>query len=144
MLFRSSLQAATEDEHSNNQGPQSPFAGPSLGSPVKGHSDVAAASDRFKKLRNILSFEMERRMTLESKPSPERFMGAWSVPPLPSPLPCLSITPRHPHASGRLTTLSLCVCLCVCEQLREAVGGPGARTRARGGGGPGPGCHRCQ
>ncbi|XP_046873927.1 tau-tubulin kinase 2 isoform X1 [Hypomesus transpacificus] len=70
--------AGTDDEHSNNQGPQSPFAGPSLGSPVKGHSDVAAASDRFKKLRNILSFEMERRMTLESKPSPERFMGACS------------------------------------------------------------------
>ncbi|KAM9341324.1 tau-tubulin kinase 2 [Symphorus nematophorus] len=69
-----------EEEHSNNQGNQghqSPYAGPSLGSPVKLHSEVVA-SDRdgplLRKLRNIHSFELERRLGLESKPSPERFM----------------------------------------------------------------------
>uniref|UniRef100_A0A3Q1HE72 non-specific serine/threonine protein kinase n=1 Tax=Anabas testudineus TaxID=64144 RepID=A0A3Q1HE72_ANATE len=72
--------AATEEEHSNNQGNQghqSPYAGPSLGSPVKLPSEVLA-SDRdgplLRKLRNIHSFELERRLALESKPSPERFL----------------------------------------------------------------------
>ncbi|XP_034431977.1 tau-tubulin kinase 2 isoform X1 [Hippoglossus hippoglossus] len=76
--------AATEEEHSNNQGNQghqSPYAGPSLGSPVK-HSE-AMASDRegplLRKLRNIHSFELERRIGLESKPSPERFLEACSA-----------------------------------------------------------------
>ncbi|XP_029937897.1 tau-tubulin kinase 2 isoform X2 [Myripristis murdjan] len=73
--------AATEEEHSNNQGHQSPYAGPSLGSPVKVHSEVMA-SDRdsplLRKLRNIHSFELERRLGLESKPSPERFLEACS------------------------------------------------------------------
>uniref|UniRef100_A0A3Q4H0S8 Tau tubulin kinase 2a n=1 Tax=Neolamprologus brichardi TaxID=32507 RepID=A0A3Q4H0S8_NEOBR len=74
---------AAEEEHCNNQGNQghqSPYAGPSLGSPVKLHSEVAA-SDRdgplLRKLRNIHSFELERRLGLESKPSPERFVDAW-------------------------------------------------------------------
>ncbi|CAJ1074459.1 tau-tubulin kinase 2 isoform X2 [Xyrichtys novacula] len=73
--------AGTEEEHSNNlgnQGHQSPYAGPSLGSPVK-HSEGGAA-DRdgplLRKLRNIHSFELERRLGLESKPSPERFLEA--------------------------------------------------------------------
>ncbi|KAM4624949.1 tau-tubulin kinase 2 [Polymixia lowei] len=71
--------AATEEEHSNNQGHQSPYTGPSLGSPVKVHSEVVP-SDRdgplLRKLRNIHSFELERRLGLESKPSPERFLEA--------------------------------------------------------------------
>ncbi|KAM9842730.1 tau-tubulin kinase 2 [Aulostomus maculatus] len=74
--------AATEEEHSNNlgnQGHQSPYAGPSLGSPVKLHSEVVP-SDRdgplLRKLRNIHSFELERRLGLESKLSPERFLEA--------------------------------------------------------------------
>ncbi|XP_070698869.1 tau-tubulin kinase 2 [Pempheris klunzingeri] len=77
--------AATEEEHSNNQGNQghqSPYPGPSLGSPVKLHSEVVA-SDRdgplLRKLRNIHSFELERRLGLESKPSPERFLEACST-----------------------------------------------------------------
>ncbi|XP_042356995.1 tau-tubulin kinase 2 isoform X2 [Plectropomus leopardus] len=76
--------AATEEEHSNNQGNhghQSPYAGPSLGSPVKLPSEVVP-SDRdgplLRKLRNIHSFELERRLGLESKPSPERFLEACS------------------------------------------------------------------
>uniref|UniRef100_A0A4W6BUF5 Tau tubulin kinase 2a n=1 Tax=Lates calcarifer TaxID=8187 RepID=A0A4W6BUF5_LATCA len=76
---------ATEEEHSNNQGNQghqSPYAGPSLGSPVKLHSEVMA-SDRdgplLRKLRNIHSFDLERRLGLESKPSPERFLEACPV-----------------------------------------------------------------
>ncbi|KAK2826524.1 hypothetical protein Q5P01_020738 [Channa striata] len=78
-------QVATEDEHSNNQGNQghqSPYAGPTLGSPVKLHSEVLA-SDRdgplLRKLRNIHSFDLERRLGLESKPSPERFLDACSA-----------------------------------------------------------------
>ncbi|XP_047467461.1 tau-tubulin kinase 2 isoform X1 [Mugil cephalus] len=77
--------AAAEEEHSNNQGNQghqSPYAGPSLGSPVKLHADVVA-SDRdgplLRKLRNIHSFELEKRLGLESKPSPERFLDACSA-----------------------------------------------------------------
>ncbi|KAK2892036.1 tau-tubulin kinase 2 isoform X2 [Channa argus] len=76
---------ATEDEHSNNQGNQghqSPYTGPSLGSPVKLHSEVLA-SDRdgplLRKLRNIHSFDLERRLGLDSKPSPERFLEACSA-----------------------------------------------------------------
>lgn len=73
-------QAGAEEEQANNhcnQGQQSPYAGPSLGSPVKLHSE-AVGSDRdgplLRKLRNIHSFELERRLGLESKPGPEPFM----------------------------------------------------------------------
>ncbi|XP_038149314.1 tau-tubulin kinase 2 isoform X2 [Cyprinodon tularosa] len=69
---------AAEEEQSNNQGKQghqSPYAGLSLGSPVKLHSEGVAA-DRdgplLRKLRNIHSLELERRLSLESKSSPER------------------------------------------------------------------------
>ncbi|XP_061896940.1 tau-tubulin kinase 2 isoform X1 [Entelurus aequoreus] len=78
--------AAAEEEHSNdppaNQGHQGPCVGPSLGSPVKTPSE-AAASDRegplLRKLRNIHSFELEKRLGLESKPNPERFLEACST-----------------------------------------------------------------
>ncbi|XP_061752256.1 tau-tubulin kinase 2 isoform X2 [Nerophis ophidion] len=78
--------AAAEEEHSNdpqaNQGHQGPYVGPSLGSPVKMPSEVAA-SDRegplLRKLRNIHSFELEKRLGLESKPNPERFLEACST-----------------------------------------------------------------
>uniref|UniRef100_A0A3Q3KTT5 Tau tubulin kinase 2a n=1 Tax=Mastacembelus armatus TaxID=205130 RepID=A0A3Q3KTT5_9TELE len=67
--------AATEEEQGNKQGSQghqSPYVGASLGSPVKLHSEVGA-SDRdgplLRKLRNIHSFELERRLGLESKPT---------------------------------------------------------------------------
>ncbi|KAG7466096.1 hypothetical protein MATL_G00161230 [Megalops atlanticus] len=73
--------AATEEEHSQNQGNQSPYAGPSLGSPVRVRSEIVP-SDRdaplLRKLRNIHSFELERRLTLEPKPSTERFLEACS------------------------------------------------------------------
>lgn len=88
-------QAATEEEHSNNQGGlQSPYANPSLGSPVRVHSEMVGVSGQdgggplLRKLRNIHSFELDRRLTLETKPSPEGFMEAWSVPLL---TPCPSI-----------------------------------------------------
>uniref|UniRef100_A0A1A8BV65 non-specific serine/threonine protein kinase n=1 Tax=Nothobranchius kadleci TaxID=1051664 RepID=A0A1A8BV65_NOTKA len=74
----------TEDDQCNNQGNhghQSPYAGPSLGSPVKLHSEVAPG-DRdgplMRKLRNIHSLELERRLGLDSKPSSERFPDACS------------------------------------------------------------------
>ncbi|XP_023807676.1 tau-tubulin kinase 2 isoform X1 [Oryzias latipes] len=73
---------ATEEEQSNNHGNaghQSPHGGPTLGSPVKLHSEVAA-SDRdgalLRKLRNIHSFDLERRLGVDSKPSPERFLDS--------------------------------------------------------------------
>ncbi|KAK2878567.1 hypothetical protein QQF64_011367 [Cirrhinus molitorella] len=70
----------TEDEHSN-QGNQSPHAGPSIGSPVRVRSEVVP-SDRdtplLRKLRNIHSFELEKRLTLEAKPNTERFVEACS------------------------------------------------------------------
>ncbi|TMS21107.1 Tau-tubulin kinase 2 [Larimichthys crocea] len=74
--------AAPEEEHSNNQSNNQGHHGPSLCSPVKLHSDVVP-SDRdgplLRKLRNIHSFELERRLGLESKPSPERFLEHGSV-----------------------------------------------------------------
>ncbi|XP_075879278.1 tau-tubulin kinase 2 isoform X2 [Nelusetta ayraudi] len=76
----SGWKAGAEEEQANNHGnpgQQSPYAGPSLGSPVKLHSE-AVGSDRdgllLRKLRNIHSFELERRLGLESKPGPERFV----------------------------------------------------------------------
>ncbi|XP_051579069.1 tau-tubulin kinase 2 [Myxocyprinus asiaticus] len=70
----------TEEEHSN-QGNQSPHAGPSMGSPVRVRSEVLP-SDRetplLRKLRNIHSFELEKRLTLEPKPNTERFVEACS------------------------------------------------------------------
>ncbi|XP_043119691.1 tau-tubulin kinase 2 isoform X3 [Puntigrus tetrazona] len=70
----------TEDEHSN-QGNQSPHAGPSIGSPVRVRSEMVP-SDRetplLRKLRNIHSFELEKRLTLEPKPNTERFVEACS------------------------------------------------------------------
>lgn len=82
---------AAEEEHCNNQanpGHQSPYAGPSLGSPVKLQSEVVG-SDRdgplLRKLRNIHSFELERRLGLESKPSPEHFADAKYVSKAVSP-----------------------------------------------------------
>ncbi|XP_058843224.1 tau-tubulin kinase 2-like isoform X2 [Acipenser ruthenus] len=76
--------AATEEEHSQNQGNNSPHAGPSMGSPVRVRSETVQ-SDReaplLRKLRSIHSFELERRLTLEPKPSTERFLEACSVKP---------------------------------------------------------------
>ncbi|XP_056101472.1 tau-tubulin kinase 2 isoform X3 [Rhinichthys klamathensis goyatoka] len=69
-----------EDEHSN-QGNQSPHAGLSIGSPVRVRSELVP-SDRdtplLRKLRNIHSFELEKRLTLEPKPNTERFVEACS------------------------------------------------------------------
>ncbi|KAL0170522.1 hypothetical protein M9458_035118, partial [Cirrhinus mrigala] len=62
----------TEDEHSN-QGNQSPQAGPSIGSPVR-----VRETPLLRKLRNIHSFELEKRLTLEPKPNTERFVEACS------------------------------------------------------------------
>ncbi|XP_012727002.2 tau-tubulin kinase 2 isoform X2 [Fundulus heteroclitus] len=71
---------AAEEEQSNNQGKQghqSPYTGLSLGSPVKPHSEAVAA-DRdaplLRKLRNIHSLELERRLGLDPKASPERLL----------------------------------------------------------------------
>ncbi|XP_036928331.1 tau-tubulin kinase 2 isoform X2 [Acanthopagrus latus] len=70
--------AGPEEEHSNNQGnqgQQSNYAGLNASPTVKLHAQPVA-SDRdgplLRKLRNIHSFELERRLGLESKPSPER------------------------------------------------------------------------
>ncbi|KAL4630395.1 tau-tubulin kinase 2-like [Arapaima gigas] len=75
----STCKATTEEEHSQNQGHQSPYTGPSLGSPVRVRSE-ALPLDRdaplLRKLRSIHSFELERRLTLEPKPSTERFLEA--------------------------------------------------------------------
>uniref|UniRef100_A0A3Q2NNH0 Tau tubulin kinase 2a n=1 Tax=Fundulus heteroclitus TaxID=8078 RepID=A0A3Q2NNH0_FUNHE len=74
---------AAEEEQSNNQGKQghqSPYTGLSLGSPIKPHSEAVAA-DRdaplLRKLRNIHSLELERRLGLDPKASPERLLDNW-------------------------------------------------------------------
>ncbi|KPP72293.1 tau-tubulin kinase 2-like [Scleropages formosus] len=71
--------AATEEEHSQNQGHQSPYTGHSLGSPVRVRSETLPPNRNaplLRKLRNIHSFELDRRLMLEPKPSTERFLEA--------------------------------------------------------------------
>uniref|UniRef100_A0A6I8SS98 Tau tubulin kinase 2 n=1 Tax=Xenopus tropicalis TaxID=8364 RepID=A0A6I8SS98_XENTR len=65
--------AATEDENSNGQGNGH---APSLGSPIRVRSETAQDRDvpLLRKLRTIHSFELERRMTLESKPDADKFL----------------------------------------------------------------------
>ncbi|XP_051941480.1 tau-tubulin kinase 2 isoform X2 [Hippocampus zosterae] len=78
--------AAAEEEQSNplgSQGHQSPYGGPSVGSPVKMSSEEREGP-LLRKLRNIHSFELERRLGLESKPNPERFLEACSTKQTPS------------------------------------------------------------
>uniref|UniRef100_A0A8C5MWA8 Codanin-1 C-terminal domain-containing protein n=1 Tax=Leptobrachium leishanense TaxID=445787 RepID=A0A8C5MWA8_9ANUR len=68
--------AATEEEHSNGHvnGVQNL---PSLGSPIRVRSETTQL-DRdvplLRKLRTIHSFELEKRMTLESKPDADKFL----------------------------------------------------------------------
>ncbi|XP_038638016.1 tau-tubulin kinase 2-like isoform X2 [Scyliorhinus canicula] len=71
----------TEDE--NTQGARNgPQNGPSLGSPVKVRSETLQP-DRdaplLRKLRSIHSFEFEKRLTLETKPSTDKFLEACST-----------------------------------------------------------------
>lgn len=99
------LQGPTEEEHSNKGNP-SPQAGPSLGSPVCLRSEVVP-SDRdaplLRKLRNIHSFELDKRLTLEPKPNTERFVEAWFV---------LRVHSTQSH-SLYLKTIKLIFSLCV-------------------------------
>ncbi|XP_061699791.1 tau-tubulin kinase 2 isoform X2 [Syngnathoides biaculeatus] len=73
--------AAAEEEQGNPQGHQGhqghpgPYGCPSLGSPVKMSSEEREGP-LLRKLRNIHSFELEKRLGLESKPNPERFLEA--------------------------------------------------------------------
>ncbi|XP_048841157.1 LOW QUALITY PROTEIN: tau-tubulin kinase 2-like [Brienomyrus brachyistius] len=72
----------TDEEHTQSPGPQSPCAGPIPGSPLRVRSE-ALPPDReaplLRKLRNIHSFELEKRLTLEPKPSTERFLEAYLI-----------------------------------------------------------------
>ncbi|XP_069807029.1 tau-tubulin kinase 2 isoform X2 [Dendropsophus ebraccatus] len=68
--------AATEEEHSNGHA-NGVHNAPSLGSPVRVRSEITQ-QDRdvplLRKLRTIHSFELERRLTLESKPDADKFL----------------------------------------------------------------------
>ncbi|XP_073494955.1 tau-tubulin kinase 2 isoform X2 [Phyllobates terribilis] len=68
--------AATEEEHSNGHA-NGIHNAPSLGSPVRVRSEITQL-DRdvplLRKLRTIHSFELERRLTLESKPDADKFL----------------------------------------------------------------------
>ncbi|KAG8560941.1 hypothetical protein GDO81_015188 [Engystomops pustulosus] len=68
--------AATEEEHSNGHA-NGIHNAPSLGSPVRVRSEITQ-QDRdvplLRKLRTIHSFELERRLTLESKPDADKFL----------------------------------------------------------------------
>ncbi|OCT64844.1 tau-tubulin kinase 2 [Xenopus laevis] len=65
--------AATEEENSNGQGHGH---APSLGSPIRVRSETAQDRDvpLLRKLRTIHNYELERRMTLESKPDADKFV----------------------------------------------------------------------
>ncbi|NXO98812.1 TTBK2 kinase, partial [Certhia brachydactyla] len=68
--------AATEEENSHGPG-NGMLNAPSLGSPVRVRSETTQL-DRdvplVRKLRSIHSFELEKRMTLESKPDTDKFL----------------------------------------------------------------------
>ncbi|MEE6492633.1 hypothetical protein FKM82_016617 [Ascaphus truei] len=68
--------AATEEEHSNGHA-NGLHNVPSLGSPIRVRSEIAQL-DRdvplLRKLRTIHSFELEKRLTLESKPDADKFL----------------------------------------------------------------------
>ncbi|XP_056403089.1 tau-tubulin kinase 2 isoform X2 [Hyla sarda] len=68
--------AATEEEHSNGHA-NGIHNAPSLGSPVRVRSEITP-QDRdvplLRKLRTIHSFELEKRLTLESKPDADKFL----------------------------------------------------------------------
>ncbi|XP_040268314.1 tau-tubulin kinase 2 isoform X1 [Bufo bufo] len=68
--------AAAEEEHSNGH-VNGIHNAPSLGSPVRVRSEITQL-DRdvplLRKLRTIHSFELERRLTLESKPDADKFL----------------------------------------------------------------------
>ncbi|NXN00266.1 TTBK2 kinase, partial [Sylvia borin] len=68
--------AATEEENSHGPG-NGMLNAPSLGSPVRVRSETTQL-DRdvplVRKLRSIHSFELEKRMTLESKPDADKFL----------------------------------------------------------------------
>lgn len=55
---------------------------PSLGSPIRVRSENTQ-QDRdvplVRKLRSIHSFELEKRLTLESKPDTDKFLEIWYV-----------------------------------------------------------------
>ncbi|XP_077587355.1 tau-tubulin kinase 2 isoform X2 [Stigmatopora nigra] len=67
--------AATEEEQGNPQAHQSTYGAPNLGSPVKVSSEEREGP-LLRKLRNIHSFELEKRLGLESKPNVERLLEA--------------------------------------------------------------------
>ncbi|XP_060684670.1 tau-tubulin kinase 2-like isoform X2 [Hemiscyllium ocellatum] len=71
----------TEEENSHGAG-NGPPNGPSLGSPVKVRSETLQP-DRdvplLRKLRSIHSFEFEKRIALEPKPSTDKFLEACST-----------------------------------------------------------------
>ncbi|XP_041132354.1 tau-tubulin kinase 2-like [Polyodon spathula] len=76
--------AATEEEHSQNQGNNSPLAGPGMDSPMRVCSETMQSDKEallLRKLRSIHSFEVERRLSLEPKPSTECFLEACSGKP---------------------------------------------------------------
>ncbi|XP_076155295.1 tau-tubulin kinase 2 isoform X1 [Alosa pseudoharengus] len=74
------LKTGKDDEQNQNQGNLTPHTGLSLASPVKLRSD-ASPSDAplLRKLRNLHSLDLEKRLTLEPKPSTERFLEACSA-----------------------------------------------------------------
>ncbi|XP_029454547.1 tau-tubulin kinase 2 isoform X2 [Rhinatrema bivittatum] len=109
--------AATEEE--NSHGPVNGMLNaPSLGSPIRVRSETAQP-DRdvplLRKLRSIHSFELEKRLTLESKPDTDKFLetclekiqkdtnagkepiAATPLPPLPHPQKTLPLS-----TAGRL------------------------------------------
>lgn len=77
----SGCKGVTEEESSHGAG-NVPQNGPSLGSPVKVRSETLQP-DRdmplLRKLRSIHSFEFEKRLTLEPKPSTDKFLEACST-----------------------------------------------------------------
>ncbi|XP_078190177.1 tau-tubulin kinase 2 isoform X4 [Callithrix jacchus] len=104
--------AATEEENSHGQA-NGLLNAPSLGSPIRVRSEITQP-DRdiplVRKLRSIHSFELEKRMTLESKPDTDKFLetclekmqkdtsaGKESILPALLHKPCVPAVSRTDH-----------------------------------------------
>ncbi|XP_010596685.1 tau-tubulin kinase 2 isoform X2 [Loxodonta africana] len=104
--------AATEEENSHGQA-NGLLNVPSLGSPIRVRSEITQP-DRdvplVRKLRSIHSFELEKRLTLESKPDTDKFLetclekmqkdssgGKESTLPALLHKPCVSVMSRMDH-----------------------------------------------
>jgi len=79
LFFIHSSQVVSEDEHSQNQGNQSPNTGSMQSSPRRVRSEtmfLERAAPLLRRMRHSQSLAFEKRLAPEPKPTIERFLEA--------------------------------------------------------------------